>query len=54
MMLRHSFGMDEAAAAIERAVDAALREGYRTADIWQEGCEKVGTIEMTDAVLKHL
>ncbi|MEJ5252524.1 MAG: isocitrate/isopropylmalate family dehydrogenase, partial [Armatimonadota bacterium] len=54
MMLRHSFGMDEAARRVEQAVDSALREGYRTADIWQEGCRRVGTIEMTDAVLKHL
>ncbi len=54
MMLRHSFGMDEAASDIEKAVDAALREGYRTPDIWQEGCHKVGTIEMTHAVIKHL
>ncbi len=54
MMLRYSFGMDAAAADIEKAVDAALREGYRTPDIWQEGCRKVGTMEMTDAVLKHL
>ncbi len=54
MMLRHSFGMNEAASDIEKAVDAALREGYRTPDIWQEGCHKVGTIEMTHAVIKHL
>ncbi|GIV14777.1 MAG: 3-isopropylmalate dehydrogenase [Armatimonadota bacterium] len=54
MMLRHSFGMSEAAGDIEKAVDAALREGYRTPDIWQEGCRKVGTIEMTDAVIKYL
>ncbi len=54
MMLRYSFGMGEAAQRIEQAVDAALREGYRTADIWQEGCRKVGTIEMTDAVLRYL
>ncbi|MDW8105833.1 MAG: 3-isopropylmalate dehydrogenase [Armatimonadota bacterium] len=54
MMLRYSFGMEEAAKDIERAVEAALREGYRTPDIWQEGCKKVGTIEMTDAVLAHL
>jgi 3-isopropylmalate dehydrogenase len=54
MMLRYSFGMHEAASDIERAVDAALRDGYRTPDIWQEGCRKVGTIEMTDAVLHHL
>jgi len=54
MMLRYSFGMDAAAVEVEKAVDAALREGYRTPDIWQEGCRKVGTIEMTDAVLQHL
>ena len=54
MMLRYSFGMNEAASDIEKAVDAALREGYRTPDIWQEGCRRVGTIEMTNAVLQHL
>lgn len=54
MMLRHSFGLDEPARRIEQAVGSALREGYRTADIWQEGFCKVGTIEMTDTVLKHL
>ncbi|MCL6473610.1 MAG: 3-isopropylmalate dehydrogenase [Firmicutes bacterium] len=54
MMLRYSFGMEAAATDIEKAVDAALREGYRTPDIWQEGCRKVGTMEMTDAVLQHL
>lgn len=54
MMLRYSFGMEAAATDIEKAVDAALREGYRTPDIWQEGCRKVGTMEMTEAVLQHL
>lgn len=54
MMLRHSFSMEDAAREVESAVDAALRAGYRTPDIWQEGCQKVGTIEMTDAVLAHL
>lgn len=54
MMLRYSFGLDEPARRIEQAVGSALREGYRTADIWQEGCRRVGTIEMTDAVLRHL
>lgn len=54
MMIKYSFGMHDAARRIEQAVDTALREGYRTPDIWQEGCRKVGTIEMTDAVLRHL
>ena len=45
-----------AADAVEAAVDAALAEGRRTADIYIEGsgCTKVGTTEMTDAVLAHL
>jgi hypothetical protein len=28
--------------------------GLRTADIWQEGCQRVGTREMGDAVLRAL
>jgi 3-isopropylmalate dehydrogenase len=33
MMLRHGFGMDAEAAAVEGAVDAALADGLRTADL---------------------
>jgi len=41
---------------VEAAVDAALADGKRTADIYIEGsgCTKVGTTEMTDVVLAHL
>ena len=40
----------------EAAVDAALADGKRTADIYiaDTGCTKVGTTEMTDAVLAYL
>jgi hypothetical protein len=31
-----------------------MKNGLRTADIWQEGCQRVGTREMGDAVLKAL
>ena len=56
MLLRYALHEEEAAAAIEAAVDAALAEGTRTADIYlaDTGCTKVGTQEMTDAVLRHL
>jgi len=50
MMLTYSFGMAEAAAAIEQAVADVLKAGYRTADIWQEGCQKIGTAEMGDRI----
>ena len=56
MLLRYALHEEAAADAVEAAVDAALAEGKRTADIYLEGsgCTKVGTTEMTDAVLKHL
>ena len=46
MMLRYSLDLDEAADAVENAVKKVLKEGYRTADIFSDGCQKVGTAEM--------
>ncbi len=51
MMLRHSFGLIHEATAIERAIDATLAAGFRTADIMQTGCQQVGTTAFTDQVL---
>ena len=50
MMLRYSLGRPEAAVRIERAVAQALREGYRTADIYTVGGRRVGTDAMGEAV----
>lgn len=46
MMLRYSFDLDKEADAIEAAVQQVLTDGYRTSDIYSDGCEKVGTIRM--------
>jgi 3-isopropylmalate dehydrogenase len=54
MMLRFSLHQPEAAARIERAVQAVLAAGLRTADIWSEGTQKVGTRAMGDAVVAAL
>jgi 3-isopropylmalate dehydrogenase len=54
MMLRHSCGLAEAAARIERAVRAVLRAGWRTADIMDDGCRQAGTEEMGDAIVDEL
>jgi 3-isopropylmalate dehydrogenase len=57
MMLRHSFDLEKEAAAIEKAVNAALDAGFRTKDIagYSAGSEKiVGTKAMGQAVLKAL
>ena len=50
MMLRHSFDLEDDAGRIENAVRSVLRQGYRTADIFQPGKRLVGTEEMGDAV----
>ena len=54
MMLRYSFDMKEEPDAIENAVKQVLADGYRTGDIWSEGCKKVGTTEMGAAIIERL
>ncbi len=51
MMLRYSLNQPEAAQRVEAAVAHVLQQGLRTADIWSEGCRKVGTRAMGDAVV---
>ena len=46
MMLRHTFGLEEEAVAIEEAIGSVLDEGYRTADIYSPGMKRIGTGEM--------
>ncbi len=54
MMLRHTFDLERAASAIERAVGAALDSGYRTRDIGEPGKKVTGTSEMGDVVASLL
>lgn len=54
MMLRFSFNMLEEADAIENAVNKALDDGYRTADIWKDGTKKVGCKEMGAIIAANL
>lgn len=54
MMLRYTFALDDAAQRVENAVRAVLAEGYRTADIHEQGMRQVGTQAMGDAVLAAL
>ncbi|MGC3965212.1 MAG: 3-isopropylmalate dehydrogenase [Rhodocyclaceae bacterium] len=54
MMLRYSFGDEQSATRIEKAVRSVLASGLRTGDIWHEGAKRVGTREMGDAVLAAL
>ncbi len=54
MMLRYSFELDEEADKIEAAVKQVLKEGYRTGDIFSEGCKKVGTSGMGDRIAERV
>jgi 3-isopropylmalate dehydrogenase len=53
LMLRHSFGLNDAAAAIEAAVSKAINAGNRTGDIYnpiETTAKRVGTTQMGDAI----
>jgi len=54
LMLRYSFGDDATATRIEEAVESALADGLRTADIFGTNTRIVTTSEMGDAVAQRL
>lgn len=54
MMLRYSFDLGKDAELLEKAVTSVLAQGFRTADIMQEGANKVSTSAMGDALIKTL
>ncbi len=54
MMLKYSFGMDDAYARVFSAVEKVLAEGYRTGDIMSPGKKQVGTKEMGDLIAARL
>ena len=54
MMLKYSFGMNEAYDDIAKAVETTLNDGYRTGDIKEPDCKLVGTKEMGDLIVGKL
>ena len=54
MLLKYSFGMEEAAKDIENAVNQTLKEGFRTEDIYKEGNILVGTSKMGDLIAERI
>ncbi|HJP89807.1 MAG TPA: 3-isopropylmalate dehydrogenase [Candidatus Limnocylindrales bacterium] len=59
MLLRWSLGLVDAASSVERAVEAAIADGYRTNDLVppdgdRSGLHVVGTREMAAAVVERL
>jgi len=54
MMLRYSFGYEEAASAIANAVSKALENNIMTADIAVNGMQAVNTKQMGDAIVEAI
>jgi 3-isopropylmalate dehydrogenase len=54
LMLRYSFNEEDAAQAIENAVEKVISSGTRTGDIYEDGMTKVSTSEMGDAIIAAL
>ena len=54
MMLRIGLGQEDAATALESAVDRVLGDGYRTGDLMAPGCRAVGCRAMGDQLLAAL
>ncbi|STY91732.1 3-isopropylmalate dehydrogenase [Mannheimia haemolytica] len=53
MMLRYSFNLGDAADAIETAIQKALADGYRTADLADDS-KPLSTSEMGDIIAKNI
>jgi 3-isopropylmalate dehydrogenase len=54
MLLRESFGLDQAAALIEKSLAEVWRQGFRTADVAEPGCQIVGTSAMTAHIVRQI
>ena len=51
MMFKYTFADQATADRIDNAVKKVIAQGYRTGDIWTEGCKRVSCSEMGDAVV---
>jgi 3-isopropylmalate dehydrogenase len=54
MMFKYTFNDQVKFNEIENAVKKVLHDGYRTADIFSDGCKLLGCEEMGDAVVERL
>jgi len=54
MMFTYSFNMPEVEKSIDSAVRKVLSKGYRTKDIYSEGCKLVSTEEMGDLIAEEI
>jgi 3-isopropylmalate dehydrogenase len=54
MLLRESFGLQRAAAIIETSLTEVWRQGFRTADLAEPGCQILGTRAITERFVQQI
>ena len=54
MMLRDSFALSKEYDAIVASIEKVLKSGFRTADIYEEGCKKVKGSEMAQLICDNI
>ena len=54
MLLRHSLGLEQEAKLVERAVDATINAGHRTADLVAPGQPSLNTVEFQQQVISYI
>ena len=54
MMLRYSLGLEQAAAAVEQAVDKTLADGIRTSDLQKNDQPCISTVQMGDEITSRI
>ena len=54
LMLRYSFGLEQEASAVERAVAASIDQGCVTADIARRGARSYSTVDVGRAIAAAL
>jgi 3-isopropylmalate dehydrogenase len=54
MLLRESFGLHQAATAIETSLAKVWRQGFRTADLAEPGCQILSTSAITERFVERI
>ncbi len=54
MMLKYAFGLEKESAAVQKAIDAVLSAGYRTADLGMDSTQILSTKQMTEQVISQI
>jgi len=54
LMLRYTFNREDIYSLVEKSTSQVLAQGYRTQDIYGQGCQQVGTEQMGQLIIKQI